>query len=323
MRIRTAFPLLSCFLSLIFLFPTEKLRSQKPTCDFHQRSTIQLWPDAAPGSELIHMDEKIVERSNDTNFHNRAITQITHPSIEVFIPEFQNGMSLLICPGGAYNHLTYDVEGVDVAKWLNSIGITAFILKYRLPGEGHTNAKDIPLQDAQRAMRLIRYNADDWNLNKNSIGVIGFSAGGHLASSLGTSFDRITYAPVDVLDSAAARPDFMVLLYPVISMKDETTHLFSRKKLIGQSPSDSLIANYSTNNLVSGQTPPTFIVLASDDRAVVPENSLLMYQRLLDAKVPTELHIFESGGHGFGIRKAIGPISEWPDLCERWLVKMN
>lgn len=321
MRIRIVFPFLSCFLILIFLLPPENIRSQNPTCAFHERSTIQLWPGAAPGSENIQMDEKIVERSNDTNFQNRAISQITHPSIEVFIPEFQNGMSLLICPGGAYSYLTYDIEGVDIAKWLNSIGITAFILKYRLPGEGHTNSKDVPLQDAQRALRIIRYNADDWNLNKNNIGVIGFSAGGHLASSLGTSLDRKTYAPIDVLDSVYTRPDFMVLLYPVISMKDETTHLGSRKNLIGQSPSDSLIANYSTNNLVSNNTPATFIVLASDDRAVVPDNSLLMYQALLDAEVPTELHIFENGGHGFGIRKAIGPLSEWPDLCELWLVK--
>ncbi len=276
---------------------------------------VLLWP----GSENIILDETITERSNDPAVSDRIIKGIISPSLQVFLPENPTGTAVLICPGGGYGYLAYDKEGVDIARWLNASGVTAFILKYRLPGEGHKNGRDVPLQDAQRAMRMIRSGARQWNIEPQKIGVMGFSAGGHLASMLGTCFDREVYPPQDSVDTISARPDFMVLLYPVISMDSAITHSGSRENLLGRSPNADVIKNYSGDLQVTSSTPPTFIALASDDTAVIPENSLCFYRALLASGVPAELHAFQQGGHGFCIRNARGPVSRWTGLCEHWL----
>jgi acetyl esterase/lipase len=287
---------------------------------FESRQEIFLWAGTPPGSENLQLEEVILDRSTDTLIRNRAFSSIGKPSIFPYLPENPNGTAILICPGGAYSHLTFDKEGVDIAEWFNSIGVSAFILKYRLPAEGHSHRKNVPLMDAQRALRVIRAHADEWKIDTSKIGVIGFSAGGHLASSLGTLFDKDVYTYQDSADQESARPDFMILMYPVISMKDPIMHAGSKKNLLGASPVEDEIIQYSTNLQITNTTPPTFIVHASDDKAVLPENSLLFYRGLLNANVIAELHMFEKGGHGFGIRQARGTVSNWTLLCEQWLL---
>lgn len=286
----------------------------------NDQKEIMIWPGDAPGSEGLNLKEKVDERSPDpTQYHNRIISGVDHPTITPFIPENPNGTAVLICPGGGYTIMAFDKEGIEIAQWLNGLGVTAFVLKYRLPAEGHKDRKDVPLQDVQRAMRTIRYEAEKWDIDPDKIGVMGFSAGGHLASSLGVLYDKKVYSPIDKIDDTNARPDFMILDYPVISMKTGITHEGSRTKLLGKSPSDELIEEYSTNLHIDHNTPPTFLVLAHDDKAVIPQNSLLFYEGLLNSGVNASLHIFQHGGHGFGIRGAKGPVFKWTELCEAWL----
>ena len=280
---------------------------------------INIWPDSAPGSETLHLELNVDERSEDPSVHDRVISQIQTPKLEVFAPEHPNGTAVLICPGGGYKYLAYDHEGPVIAKRLNEDGVTAFVLSYRLPAEGHAHAHLVPLQDAQRAMRLIRAHAQGWGLNPEKLGVMGFSAGGHLASSLGTLYDLQAYDAIDRVDETSARPDFMILIYPVISMEDGVTHHGSRENLLGKEPPYSLVKQHSSDLWVDEKTPPTFIALASDDTAVPPENSLRFYRALLQAGVPVELHSFEKGGHGFGIRRAQGPNTLWPQLLSNWM----
>jgi acetyl esterase/lipase len=280
---------------------------------------MNIWPGAAPGSETLDLELKVDDRSEDPSIHNRAISQIQTPKLEVFTPEHPNGTAVLICPGGAYKYLAYDHEGPSIAKRLNEDGVTAFVLTYRLPAEGHKNANLVPLQDAQRAMRLIRFHAEQWGLNPEKLGIMGFSAGGHLASTLGTYYNLGAYNAVDEVDKTNARPDFMILIYPVISMENGVTHQGSRENLLGKEPPYSLVKQHSNELWVDENTPPTFIALASDDRAVVPENSIRFFQSLLRAGVPVELHSFEKGGHGFGILLTEGPNTQWPTLLSNWM----
>lgn len=295
--------------------------AQQPVNKNHQE--IALWLGIPPGSENLVLKESIQERSADLVTKNRAISNIRNPSMEMYIPENPNGVAVLICPGGGYSYLSYDKEGVDIAQWFNSMEITAFILKYRLPSEGHSNGQNVPLMDAERALRLIRVNADEWGIKADKIGVIGFSAGGHLASSLGTLYDKKVYENLDEADQQNARPDFMILIYPVISMYDSITHAGSKKNLLGESPDENSVFLFSTNLQVNNETPSTFIVHATDDKTVIPENSLLFYRALIDANVTAELHMFEKGGHGFGIRDAKGLVSNWTNLCEQWLIMLE
>jgi len=308
--------LLSAFLIIstdAYSQPSEKYNNYTASRE------ILLWPGEAPGSENVKISETVTHRSNDPAVSDRIIQGITTPSLQVFIPEKINGTAVLICPGGGYGYLSYDKEGVDIARWLNASRITAFILKYRLPCEGHENSSDVPLQDAQRAIRTIRSGASDWNIDPDKIGVMGFSAGGHLASMLGTCFNRNVYSPQDADDNISARPDFMILLYPVISMDSAITHSGSQNNLLGLSPGAEIITYYSSDLQVNSSTPSTFIALASDDASVIPENSLRFYRALLEAGVPIELHIFQQGGHGFCIRNAKGSVSQWTFLCVKWM----
>ncbi len=281
---------------------------------------VPLWPGTPPGGEGVNLTAKIVERSNDTDvFHDRYVTDIGTPLLTVFRPDKPDGSALLLAPGGGYIRVVLDKEGVEAARRLNAAGVTVFILRYRLPGEGWARAADVPLQDAQRAMRLIRGGAAGFGIEANRLGVIGFSAGGHVAASLATRQNEAVYDPVDEADKLDARPDFAGLVYPVITM-GERTHPGSRLSLLGADPSADRIAATSCENRVTAKTPPSFICLAADDDVVPPmENGLAMFHAMRAAKLPCELHVFQQGGHGFGIRLAKGkPCSEWPDLFLHW-----
>lgn len=282
---------------------------------------IRLWPGVAPGSEKVRGDEVITERSKDPSIPDRAVTGISKPSITAFVPTKPNGAALIVASGGGYRREVIDKEGAEVARWFAPRGVTVFLLKYRLPAEGHDNGQDVPLQDAQRAVRLVRANAAAWSIDPARIGVMGFSAGGHLAAFLGTRFSAKVYVPIDAADQASARPDFLILMYPVITMEDGALHTGSRQALLGDHPTPQQIAAYSAERLVSNTTPRTLLVLADDDASVPPENSIRFYQALKRAGVPAELHIFAQGQHGFGIRKAAAfPVGQWPTLAWDWMV---
>ena len=298
----------------------ENFKDTYPTEAISQ-DEIMLWPGAAPGSDSLQLTEKITERSSDPSLHDRAINGITKPSIIPFFPSKgkANGTAVLIFPGGAYDHLTFDKEGYDVAQWLNSIGVTAFVLKYRLPAEGHQQGYNVPLEDAQRAMRIIRQNADKWGIDVNKVGVAGFSAGGHLATTVGTKYTDQVYSPVDSADQLSAKPNFMILGYPVISMENGITNVPSRQKLIGQNPSQEMIDQFSNELHVDANTPPTFIVQANNDGSAPTQATTLFYNALKLAHVDTEMHIFRTGGHGFGIRSAKGSLALWTVLADEWL----
>ena len=267
---------------------------------------IPLWEDKVPGA--LGSDEK---------------------DIPVFIPyipapEKATGAAVVICPGGGYSGLAMDHEGEQIGRWLESIGVTAFVLRYRLPGNGYPHP--VPLFDAQRAIRTVRFNAMKWNIQPEKIGILGFSAGGHLASSAGTHFSKpvvLEGCQSDDVDAVSCRPDFMILIYPVISMQEGITHRGSRNNLLGENSPAELVDLMSNEKQVTEQTPPTFMVHASDDTAVLPENSIRFYQALLKAGVPAEMHLYLKGGHGFGTRASAGRASEWPILCEAWMRQMK
>ncbi|MBB5694002.1 alpha/beta hydrolase [Muricoccus pecuniae] len=279
---------------------------------------IPLWPADPPGSARFAAAQEVIERSRDPGIQDRAVLNITRPQLVIFRPERPNGTALLVTPGGAYQRVVIDKEGEEVARRLNRDGITVFRLVYRLPGGGQ--ATDAPLMDAQRAMRLIRHNARDWGLDPQRIGMLGFSAGGHLAAQLATGFERRVYQPQDAADALPARPDFLALGYPVISMDPAITHAVSREELLGKTPLGELVEANSPERHVSKALPPSFIFGASDDDAVPVANALAFYGAAARAGVPAELHLFRQGGHGFSIRLVAGmPAAEWPGLLVNWM----
>ncbi|MBN1457528.1 MAG: alpha/beta hydrolase [Sedimentisphaerales bacterium] len=231
------------------------------------------------------------------------------------------GAAVVVCPGGGYGHLAMDHEGHDVARWLNSIGVSAFVLKYRLGSNGYKHP--VPMLDAKRAVRSVRYSADKWNIDPARIGIMGFSAGGHLASTVGTHFDYGDKDAADPIDKISSRPDFMILMYPVITLMDYSTHKGSRSNLLGENPDTELIKKLSNHLQVTDKTPPTILIHADDDKVVFPDNSVNFYLALRKAKVPAELHIYKKGGHGFGIGRDVGPASAWPSQCQQWLKQME
>lgn len=284
---------------------------------------VNLWPATAPGSSGLTIKETVTERSKDPAILDRAYTGITKPTLTAYVPTKPNGTALLVAPGGAYMRVVADKEGADIGTVFNQAGVTVFVLKYRLPGEGHANRQEVPLQDAQRAIRTIRKNAADWGLNPARVGVLGLSAGGHLMATLGTRFDKKTYEPVDAADTLNARPDFLALLYPVISMNVQWTHADSRKMLLGDAPSDAQIEAFSAERQVSKAVPPAFIALADDDNGVNPMNSILFYRSLKQSGIPAEMHVFPQSGHGFGIRLAQGAAKQWPKLMLDWMATLG
>ena len=280
------------------------------------QSLLSVWPDKIPNRIASEEQEEVVH--NDILWYYK----VQEPQIEVYLPTKQNStdMAVMIMPGGGYTGLAYDWEGTDMAKWWNSKGVAAFVLKYRLPlSKSLENKEWVPLQDAQRAIRVIRSKAKEYNIDPKKIGIMGFSAGGHLASTLGTHYDQSLPFMNDEIDQISARPDFQVLVYPVISMKEEITHGGSRNNLIGSSPSKELVEIFSNELHVDEETPPTFLLHATDDNAVKVENSLVFYQALKDHRVPVEMHIFPSGGHGFAFGRGNDALEQWTDLLIQWV----
>jgi len=277
-------------------------------------AVVRLWPGAAPGSEQVTFTEKITERSQDPKKPDRIYTQIVEPSMAVHRPAQPNGAAVIVAPGGGYSRIVIDKEGPDTSAWLNRIGITSFVLKYRLPDEGHANGQDVALQDAQRAVRVIRAHAKEWGLDPARIGFLGYSAGGHLAAALTFFSDKRIYAPVDAADELSARPDFSVLGYATAGGRGTPP-----ATLEGLRPSQRLRWDYKIEAAPGKTYPPTFLLHADDDPTVPGENSAIIYLALKQAKTPTEMHVFKRGGHGFGIRDTKGPNEKWPDLCADWL----
>lgn len=279
--------------------------------------TYPLWDGAPPNNQPFRQSEQRVREGSIL-----WIWHVNNPSIEVRLPSRGNatGQAVIVCPGGGYGGLAYDWEGTDIAGWLNSRGIAAIILRYRLPVDGDVAHQKwlCPLLDAQRAIRFTRAHAAEWAVNPAKVGIMGFSAGGHLASTAGTHFDAGDPTAADPIDRFSSRPDFLVLVYPVITMM-KYTHAGSRENLLGKNPSEALERQYSNELHVTAQTPPTFLVQAGDDETVPVQNSLLFYEALLAHKVPAELHVYPHGGHGFSLALGKGRLQDWPRLCARWL----
>lgn len=287
---------------------------------FAQDTIIPLWPtDRIPNR--IESDEKEAHAQNGI----LRISNVQIPSLEIYLPAAQNatGEAMLIFPGGGYHILAYDWEGTDIAKFLNGKGIAGIVVKYRLPSSVlQIDKQNVPLIDAQRALRLVRNKASEFNIDPSKIGILGFSAGGHLASTLGTHFDDKVYEPIDTVDDESARPDFMALGYPVITF-GEMTHSGSKKNLIGENPNDEMIAYFSNEKHVTKNTPPTFLVHATDDEGVPVENSLFFYKALKDAGVSATMHIYPKGGHGFSLARNDAHLRSWTERMFEWLESLE
>ncbi|MDR8393605.1 alpha/beta hydrolase [Aliifodinibius sp. S!AR15-10] len=280
------------------------------------QESIPLWPEEKlPNSKGLAIEDSVF---------NERIYQIKYPEMYTFFParEETSGAAVLIFPGGGYHHLTYNWAGFQVAKWFNSIGVTAFVVNYRLPNSPDLEQRQVvPLQDAQRAMRIVRANAHDWNIDPEKVGVMGRSAGGHLVSTLGTHQQDVA-AFGDSLDSYSYRPNFMIMVSPVISL-GKYTHEGSRENLLGANAPQDLIKEYSNQLQVTDWTPPAFLVHAANDEAVPPQNSLQFYHALLVHGVSSSIHIFPQGGHEIGLVGNPGSTQQWTDLCEAWLREMG
>ena len=298
---------------------TPALAAQTAAQTADPTEILRLWPDRPPGAPAILPIETITDRTAKSGFLDRFVTGTGQPTLTVFRPVRPNGAAMLVAPGGGYVRVVIDKEGFEVARRLAAAGVTAFVLHYRLPADGWTPKADAPLQDAQRAMRLIRARAADYGIDPGRVGAIGFSAGGHLTASLATGFDRPTYAAVDATDRLDPRPDVTALGYPVMDLARPHWHRGSANALLGPDASAEMRAAYSPERHVSAATPPCFTFHAADDPDVPVENSLAWFTALRAAKVPAELHVFEEGGHGFGIWLARGkPAAAWPDLFLAW-----
>jgi len=277
---------------------------------------LPLYSGTIPNSKETGHVEKI-EKNEIT-----VISNVQIPDITVYLPSkrFATGQAIVICPGGGYWILAYDLEGTDIARYLNSIGVAAIVLKYRLPTYGNcVIPHKAPLMDAQRSMRLVRFNAARWNIDPDKIGIMGFSAGGHLASTLGTHFDYGNPAATDSVEEMSCRPDFMVLMYPVITFTDPVMHTGSRDALLGKDPDRTLAEYYSNELQVKDDTPPAFFVHAGNDKGVPVENSLLLYKALRSKHIPAELHILSEGDHGFGLAVGNDHVASWTVSLKLWL----
>lgn len=262
------------------------------------KAPVPLWPGDAPGAK------------------GKEPADVPGHILYQAPPSQANGAAIVVCPGGGYGGLAMDHEGHQIARWLNANGITALIVKYRLGPRYHHPA---PLQDTQRAVRTTRFHAKAWGVDPERVGILGFSAGGHLASTVGTHFDKADPDAADPIDRQSNRPDFMVLMYPVITLDGPFAHVGSRNNLLGKNPDPKLVDSLCNDKMVTPQTPPTFLVHTSEDTAVPPQNSVLFYLALKKNKVPAELHIFEKGRHGLGLGPKDLPYASWPDRCLAWL----
>lgn len=273
------------------------------------QQTIPLYEKNIPGA---------IDAPNEEKFDSVHLvtSKVSVPTVTVYLPEKERatGTAVLICPGGGYAGLVIGKEGYQIAKYFAERGIAAFVLKYRLPSDKIMQDKSVgPLQDAQQAIRLIKQHAQQWNIDTGRVGIMGFSAGGHLASTVGTHFD---HPVIPGKQLAGVRPHFMILVYPVISMTDSLAHPGSRNNLLGKSPSLQSIRLYSNELQVTPQTPPAFLMHAGDDKKVDVDNSILFYEALRHNKVPAEMHIYPKGDHGFVFKM---PLEQWMGLCMEWM----
>lgn len=285
---------------------------------FGQSKVIELWNGKVPGSIPKSDYKQIIDSTYYIKLRN-----ISKPTIEVYPAAADNnsGTAVVVCPGGGYYGVSFISEGIQVAKWLNQLGITAVVLHYRLPDDAIMKNKSIaPLQDGQEAMRIVRRNAKEWGIDPNKIGIMGFSAGGHLASTVSTHFDEKVYEPKD---STSARPDFSLLIYPVVSMDWAITHKGSRESLLGKNPSPELVKHFSNALQITSKTPPTFMIHSLDDGSVPVENSIEYALAMKKYHIPCELHLYERGGHGFGLGleswRSNSTESTWTQACRKWL----
>jgi len=265
---------------------------------------MPLWPNGAPGEKGDIGVEQDTSKPNEGLVGGKPVIRIGNvsaPTLTVFrpAPEKETGAAVVVCPGGGYRILAWDLEGTEVCQWLNSAGVTAFLLKYRVPARKGLERYTAPLQDAQRALGLVRSHSAEWHVDPDRIGIIGFSAGGHLSAAASTQFGKRTYPPVDEADQVSCRPDFTILIYPAYLVQKEGPEL-------------------APELTVTSNTPPTFMVQAEDD-PVHMENCLFYYLALKKAKVPAEIHLFAKGGHGYGLRPSDKPVISWPKRAEEWM----
>ncbi len=277
---------------MMAFFATLSLWAQKPI-------ELKVWPDGAPNNNGITATEETGTTERPKN--------VTEAMLAVYPASKPNSMAVIACPGGGYQHLSMRNEGHDMANWFNAQGITYAVLTYRMPN-GHN---EVPLSDAQEAIRIMKAHAGEWNVNPDKIGIMGASAGGHLASTAATHFSEET------------KPAFQILLYPVITMDAEVTHKGSRTNLLGKEPTDEEVKLFSNELQVTTETPPAFIVLSSDDKTVPPANSIRYYEALIANKVSATMHIYPTGGHGFGFRDTFIYKRQWTEELEKWLRELN
>ena len=262
------------------------------------RERILLWPNGAPGAKGTAERDK--------------------PSITVYAAPVaqRNGCAVVVCPGGGYGHLAVGHEGRDIGNWFNTFGVTAFVLRYRIAPHYRHPA---PLQDAQRAIRYVRHHAKKWGVDPTHIGIMGFSAGGHLVTTAATHFDQGKADSADPVDRVSCRPDFLIAVYPVVSLTTKYTHRGSKRNLLGKSPDPKLVRSLSNELQVTKETPPTFLFHTGTDKAVPAENSVLFYLACRKAGVPVEMHIYERGRHGVGLAKKDPVLKSWPDRLKDWM----
>jgi acetyl esterase/lipase len=270
---------------------------------------LKVWPNGAPDSNGMTLPEE--------TFEGKRVRNVSEAEMYVYLPKIgvNTGAAMVICPGGGYMIEAMDHEGYEMAEWLATQGVAGIVLKYRLPYGHH----EIPLEDVHRTMRIVRQKAAEWGINPSKIGIAGSSAGGHLASTAGTRFDLGNTEASDPIEKFSCRPDFMLLLYPVITFDEEYGHMGSRTNLIGANAKFDLVERYSNEKQVTAQTPPTFLVHADDDTGVPSRNSVEFYMALKKHKIPAEMHIFRQGGHGFGMNKKNLPVDQWPNLFTQWM----
>ncbi len=294
-----------CLLVLAATAIATNLFAQKPAWQPAPGNvTLSIWPHGAPGAQPNPADELDTTNTKDHLVAGKQVIRlgnVSKPTLTVYSPKGNNtGAAVVVFPGGGYHILAIDLEGTEVCDWLNSIGVTCILLKYRVPDSGPYPKSSAALQDAQRALGIVRAHADSWHFDPHRVGVLGFSAGGHLAAALSTHFDQRLYGPIDTADQMSCRPDFAVIIYPgYLALAEQ---------------------NFAPNPdiHVTDKTPPTFLVQAEDDPVHV-ENAIVYFTALKNAKVPAEMHIYEKGGHGYGLRRTDLPITTWPQLAATWL----
>lgn len=299
----------SCPLVLLALFALLTLFLPLPGIGAEEKVVVPVWPSKVPADSGDFGEEKFRVAPDATGGTTHWLRDVTKPTLTLHRPpkEKETGAAVIVCPGGGYWELAWDLEGEEVAEWLNSLGITALVLKYRVPrrpGESEKLPASGPPLDAKRAVRLVRSRAAEWGNDPHRIGMIGFSVGGHLTVTTATNFDRNSYQPLDAVDQVSSRPDFAVAVYPGLLVLKGTDTLASYVR-------------------IPANTPPVLLVHTADDEVASADNSVMTYQALRKAGIPTELHIYASGGHGFGVRKSDRPCSTWTDRCAAWLKSLG